>query len=170
MFLATAAAANNAAHGNAPRRTKPNTCDTYQRSARNRPRAGKMLSRYCSKRSPETLGKDSAFRKVRSTASAQTGGLVLMRALSAAMRGRATGVQLSYARHLGLARPRIPGGSSGVAVPRESAFPSPAVTLLGPWFRAYRGWPEQLPEQSRVSNAFRLLAGLLGHRRRQPAE
>jgi len=79
--------------------TNPNTCDTYQRSARSRPRAGKMLSRYCSNRSPETLGKDSAFRKVRSIASAQTGGLVLMRVLSAATRGRATGVQLSYAHH-----------------------------------------------------------------------
>ena len=65
------AAANSAAHTQASRQTYPKTCLTYQRFARARPCEGSMLSRYCSRRSPETLSRSPRFSTTRSNASAQ---------------------------------------------------------------------------------------------------
>src|SRR2546428_8460893 len=68
-------ALNSTPHGHAARHTNPVTCPTYHRSAPARPRDGHTLSRYSSRRSPDTLSRSSGLSSKRRTCSAHTGGL-----------------------------------------------------------------------------------------------
>lgn len=83
--LATNAAPRRAAHIRLSRHANPATCATYHRSARRRPLAGWILSRYSSRRSPVTVWRSCGGRSTRRTLSAHCGGVAeFIHALSAA--------------------------------------------------------------------------------------